>query len=83
MSLSISNNARNLFASAQDKASNAAVNLAKLPAQSSATSAIQSNSQSSTQDLVNLKESEIEAKTAAKLLATDKQISGSLLDVLA
>jgi len=85
MSINLINSARDLYSTAQNRANNAATALANQPLLSFSPPTENSlvAQQSLISSVLELKKSEFEAKSAAKVLETDQKTTGALLDVLA
>lgn len=85
MSISLINSAVDLYNTAQNRANNAASAIARQPVENSSTATGNAPiaEQSVISSVLELKKSEFEAKSAAKVLEADKKTTGALLDVLA
>lgn len=83
MNVSPTNNAIGLLHSAQQKAADAAHEIATLPVNNEETGSTEFNSTELFSPVLQLKESEFETKAAVKILQTENETLGTLLDIKA
>jgi len=83
MNISPSSSANVLINNAQRKSSDAAQTIATLPMQKDEVGSVEFNSTDVIKPVLSLKEAELETSAAAKLLAADKKMLGSILDIRA
>jgi len=80
MNISPDSSAIQLFNSAQQKSTDAAVQIAKSPIQSNEVGSSNVNQQDIIKPILSLKEAEFETSAAVKLLNAEKEMLGSLVD---
>jgi len=81
MNISPSSSATLLINNAQRKSSDAAHTIATLPIQKDEIGSSEFNSSDVIKPILSLKEAELETSVAAKLIAADKKMLGSILDI--
>ncbi|MDO9161028.1 MAG: hypothetical protein Q8N35_04580 [Methylococcaceae bacterium] len=81
MNVSPSSSATLLINNAQRKSSDAAQTIATLPIHKNEIGSSEFNSSDVIKPILNLKEAELETSVAAKLIAADKKMLGSILDI--
>jgi len=81
MNISPSSSATLLINNAQHKSSDAAQTIATLPIQKDEIGSSEFNSSDIIKPILSLKEAELETSVAAKLIAADKKMLGSTLDI--
>lgn len=81
MNISLSTSANTLINNAQRKSADAAQTIASLPMQKDEIGSTEYSATDLIKPILSLKGAELEAKVAAKMLSTDKEITGSLLDI--
>lgn len=82
MNINAFSSATNLITSAQNKASDAAQTIARLPVQNQEVGGIgEFQSNDLFKPIMSLKEAELETSAAAKVIKTQDKMLGSLLDI--
>lgn len=73
--------ALNLFSNAQNKATEAAEKIATLPIRNDEVGSVEYKSEDIIKPILSLNEAELESSAAVKILKTENEMIGSLLDV--
>lgn len=81
MNITPTSSAFNLISSAQNKAADAAERIATLPVKSEEVGSPDFKSEDLVKPILSLNEAELETSAGVKILETEKEMIGSLLDV--